>query len=254
MNDSNDFDKQKLQSKFPAAFELFSDQKQQEAETLDIKQEDLIISDKELIKEKQEKMLAILTNNEEENNTDTAEISQEKKEDFTFTPSAEAPKPQEIRYAKAAPAHYKVAGFFKRTFFMFLDQSVVGGITVLFYLSMIAPNVDLKFKLFERVAYFILNYPGELTQLILFYLASYFIYYTVTTMILGATPFARLFGYKLYHYQGTSPAFYTIMIRHAFQIIFNIPLLFGYLLCFISDFKQPLYDKLFQLYLLKRTD
>ena len=172
---------------------------------------------------------------------------------FTMNSRLESEQRKDEKNNSETTRHYKVLKFFARITSTILDQIVILGLTYLYFLFLIKPNmIKTPYQYIEAVADFIINDSSNFKSLLIGYLLITIIYYTVSNIIIKSTPFNYLFGYKIY--RNNSLASPLILIsRNILMVILNLFLLFPYLFMLVSDDRQTIYDKIFKTYFLKEN-
>ncbi len=149
--------------------------------------------------------------------------------------------------------HYKVLKFFARLSSTILDQAIILGLTFLYFLFLIKPNmIKTPYSYIEGITDFIINDNFNFKSLLIGYFLITLIYYTIFNIIIKSTPFNYLFGYKIYRNDNLASPI-VLIFRNLLMITLNLLLLFPYLFMLVSDDKQTLYDKIFKTYFLKEN-
>lgn len=149
--------------------------------------------------------------------------------------------------------HYKVLKFFGRLSSTILDQAIILGLTFLYFLFLIKPNmIKTPYSYIEGVTDFIINDNSNFKSLLIGYFLIAVVYYTVFNIIIKSTPFNYLLGYRIYRNDNLASPI-ILIFRNILMITLNLFLLFPYLFMIVSDDKQTIYDKIFKTYFLKEN-
>ncbi len=172
---------------------------------------------------------------------------------FTMNSKLESEQRKNEKNNSETTRHYKVLKFFARITSTILDQMVILGLTYLYFLFLIKPNmIKTPYQYIEAIADFIINDNSNFKSLLIGYLLITTIYYTISNLVIKSTPFNYLFGYKIYRNNSLASPI-VLISRNILMVILNLFLLFPYLFMLVSDDRQTIYDKIFKTYFLKEN-
>ncbi|MBN2695051.1 RDD family protein [bacterium] len=161
----------------------------------------------------------------------------------------------EQKYAKSTEDYFHVMKFSLRAFISILDQFIILLVSFLYYLIFIKSSTTQNpYYGIEGIGYFLVNYRDSAINLGIFYVVMNIVYYSLSAVFFKSTPASLLMGYRLYNCRGEYPKFYILILRAILTVLSNVIVLFPFLTSFVSDYRQSVYDKIFKVYILKKSE
>ncbi len=161
----------------------------------------------------------------------------------------------EQKLSKSIDDYFYVMKFLQRSFLSILDQIVVLTITYVYYLIFIkSATSENPYYGIEGIGYFLVYYKSQAISIGIFFIIFNLIYYSLSAILLKSTPATFLRGYRFYNCKGEHPKFYILILRAIVSIFSNLVVIFPFLTSLVSDYRQSVYDKIFKVYILKKSD